>query len=195
MESTVISAKTSELASVIPQIKAGGRVLLSGIIYTARDAAHMRLMQMLDDGIAPPFDIRGAVIYYAGPTPGSGERPLGSCGPTTSSRMDAFTPRLHDMGLLATIGKGERSAAVIDSITRNSAVYLCAVGGAGALASKHITAAEEIAFLDLGCESIKRLTVESMPLTVGVDSTGGDIFKLGRERYFQPNESREREPH
>ena len=185
MESNFISADVSELSSVIPQIKAGGRVLLSGEIYTARDAAHVRLMQLLDTGEDLPFDIRGAVIYYAGPTPGKGGRPLGSCGPTTSSRMDAFAPRLYDGGLLATIGKGERSATVCDSIVRNSALYLCSVGGAGALISKHITSAEEIAFFDLGCESIKRLTVESMPLTVGVDSGGGDIFKIGRERYSQ----------
>lgn len=158
-------------------------MLLSGDIYTARDAAHVRLFELLAEGGEPPFDIRGAVIYYAGPTPGHAGRPLGSCGPTTSSRMDAFTPGLYDMGLLATVGKGDRSAAVRDSIVENGAVYLCAVGGAGALISKHITNAAEIAFADLGCESIKRLTVESMPLTVGIDSTGGNIFTIGRERY------------
>lgn len=183
MESATISASVSELRTVIPQLRAGDRLLLSGEIYTARDAAHVKMFKLLDEGGAPPFDIQGAIIYYAGPTPGDGTRPVGSCGPTTSSRMDAFTPRLHDMGLLATIGKGERSNAVRDSIIKNKAIYLCAVGGAGALISKHITKAEEIAFPDLGCESIKRLTVDSLPLMVGVDSSGGDIFSIGRERY------------
>jgi len=183
MAAKTISAEVSELPAVIPQLRAGDRLLLSGEIYTARDAAHVRLFTLLDEGGRLPFEIQGAVIYYAGPTPGSGERPVGSCGPTTSGRMDAFTPRLHDMGLIATIGKGERSGAVRDSIIRNKAIYLCAVGGAGALISRHITAVEEIAFPELGCESVKRMTVDSMPLTVGVDSAGGDLFAEGRAKY------------
>ncbi|MDR0489675.1 MAG: FumA C-terminus/TtdB family hydratase beta subunit [Oscillospiraceae bacterium] len=171
-----IAISVSELRSAISEMWAGDRILLSGDIYTARDAAHIELFRLLDEGKPLPFDIRGAVIYYAGPTPGGDNRPVGSCGPTTSCRMDAFAPRLYDMGLLATIGKGERSAAVHESIVKNAAVYLCAVGGAGALIAKHIVSAEEIAFNDLGCESIKRLTVDSLPLTVGIDSYGGVVF-------------------
>jgi len=178
-----ISANVSELPAVIPRLHAGDRLLLSGDIYTARDAAHVRLFKLLEEGGSLPFDIHGAVIYYAGPTPGNDTRPIGSCGPTTSSRMDAFTPRLHDMGLAATIGKGERSEAVKDSIVRNKAIYLCAVGGAGALISKHITASEEIAFPELGCESVKRMTVDSMPLTVGIDCSGEDVYAIGRAKY------------
>jgi fumarate hydratase subunit beta len=165
------------------QLRVGDRVLLSGTVYTARDAAHKKLFSLLDAGLALPFDIKNAVIYYAGPTPGHDAVKIGSCGPTTSGRMDAFAPRLYDLGLAATIGKGERSAAVAQAVIRNRAAYLCAVGGAGALISRHIKDAEEIAFYELGCESIKKLTVEDMPLTVALDCFGGDIFKEGREKY------------
>ena len=178
-----IEVNVADLAAAVQEMRAGDRVLLSGDIYTARDAAHMMLSRLLDTGEQPPFGIKGAVIYYAGPTPGGDTRPIGACGPTTSGRMDAFTPRLYDMGLIATIGKGERSAAVRESIAKNNAVYLCAVGGAGALISKHITNAEEIAFPELGCESIKRLAVKMLPLMVGIDSRGGDIFESGRKKY------------
>ena len=177
-----IEISVSDLPSAISEMRAGRHILLSGEIFTARDAAHAALAKLLDLGKELPLNIRGAVIYYAGPTPG-GERPVGSCGPTTSGRMDAFTPRLYDIGLLATIGKGERSVAVRDAIVRNSGIYLCAVGGAGALIAKHVVSSEEIAFPELGCESIKRLTVASMPLTVGIDSFGDNIFELGRKRY------------
>ncbi|MBQ8830728.1 MAG: fumarate hydratase C-terminal domain-containing protein [Oscillospiraceae bacterium] len=178
-----IDVHTSELCKVISQLHAGDRVLLTGTVYTSRDAAHKELFRLLDENKELPFDVKDAVIYYAGPTPGRDDCATGSCGPTTSSRMDGFAPRLYDLGLAATIGKGERNQAVIDSIVRNGAVYLCAVGGAGALISKHITAAEEIAFLHLGCESVKKLTVEKLPLTVGVDAFGGNIFKEAREKY------------
>ena len=181
-ETSVMKIEVSELRSAIPEMRAGGQILLCGEIYTARDAAHTKLIRMIDTGGELPFDINGNVIYYAGPTPG-GARPVGACGPTTSGRMDAFTPQLYDSGLLATIGKGERSAAVRDAIVRNKAVYLCAVGGAGALIAKHVVKSEEIAFHELGCESIKRLTVESMPLIVGIDCCGDSVFELGRKRY------------
>ena len=181
-EAGTTGVSVSELRSALPELKAGRQVLLSGVLFTARDAAHARLRSMLDSGEPPPFDIRGAVIYYTGPTPG-GMRPVGSCGPTTSGRMDVFTPRLYDLGLLATIGKGERSAAVREAVVRNNGVYLCAVGGAGALIAKHVVSVEEIAFPELGCESIKRMTVESMPLIVGIDSSGGDLFETGRKFY------------
>ena len=164
-------------------LHAGGRVLLSGEIYTARDAAHKKLFALLDDGHDLPFDIKNAVIYYAGPTPGHDDIIIGSCGPTTSSRMDAFAPRLYDLGLGATLGKGERSDTVAEAIIRNKAVYLCAVGGAGALIARHIKNVEELAFPELGCESIKRLTIEELPLIVALDCHGGNIFKQGRENY------------
>jgi len=183
MGEALLAVSVSELKSAIPEMRAGGRVLLSGDIYTARDAAHTQMFRLLDAGRTLPFDINGAVIYYAGPTPGGDSRPVGSCGPTTSGRMDAFAPGLYDMGLLATIGKGARAGEVRDAVKRNGAVYLCAVGGAGALIARHITGADEIAFFDLGCESVKRLTVASLPLIVGIDSYGDDIFKIGRNRY------------
>ena len=171
-----MNVSVSELPNAIPEMKAGMRVFLSGGIYTARDAAHVEMFKLIDAGKTLPFNIRDAVIYYAGPTPGGKTRPVGACGPTTSGRMDAFTPKLHDMGLLATIGKGERADKVLESIVRNTAVYLCAIGGAGALIAKHIVNAEEIAFDELGCESIKRLTVMKLPLIVGIDSHGNKIF-------------------
>jgi fumarate hydratase subunit beta len=172
-----------ELRRYAEVLRAGDRVSLSGVIYTARDAAHKKIFSLLDGGLPLPFDMRDAVIYYAGPTPGHDDVKIGSCGPTTSSRMDGFAPRLYDLGLAATIGKGERGENVHDAVIRNKAAYLCAVGGAGALISRHITDAEEVAFPELGCESVKRLTVDRLPLTVALDIFGGDIFKEGREKY------------
>ncbi|NMA25685.1 MAG: TRZ/ATZ family protein [Clostridiales bacterium] len=172
-----------ELRKYTGSLKAGDRVLLSGTVYTARDAAHKKIFEMLDDNKPLPFELKDAVIYYAGPTPGHGDIKIGSCGPTTSGRMDGFAPRLYDLGLAATIGKGERSGAVSEAIARNKAVYLCAVGGAGALISRHIKSVEEITFQELGCESVKKLTVEDMPLLVAIDCSGGDIFREGREKY------------
>lgn len=152
------------------------KVLLSGTIYTARDAAHKRLTAMLEAGEPLPFGLEGAAIYYAGPTKAPEGLPIGSCGPTTSSRMDVFAPLLMDRGLTAMIGKGERNAAVVDAIVRNKGVYLCAIGGAGALACQAIRSCEVIAFPELGCESVKRLEVEDFPLIVAIDSQGGNIF-------------------
>lgn len=169
----------------ILKLRAGDRVLLTGTIYTARDAAHKELFRLLDSGEPLPFDINGAVIYYAGPTPARKGQAVGSCGPTTSGRMDRFAPRLLDLGLAAMIGKGERGDGVKQSVLRNKAVYLCAVGGAGALIARHITAAEEIAFPELGCESIKKFTVKDMPLTVSIDSLGNDLFVSGRQTYAE----------
>ena len=154
----------------------GDRVFLSGEVFTARDAAHKRIFELIKNGKALPFEIKNSVIYYAGPTPTPKNLAIGSCGPTTSARMDKYTPLLLDMGLTATIGKGERSEEVIKSIVKNKSVYLCALGGAGALAAKHITACEVIAFEDLGCESIKKLTFNNFPLIVGIDSSGNSIF-------------------
>jgi fumarate hydratase subunit beta len=173
--------RTEELRDRAAELRAGDRAVVSGVVYTARDAAHKAMFRCLDGGGALPFDVRGAVIYYAGPTPARGKWAVGSCGPTTSGRMDAFAPGLYDMGLAATIGKGERSEDVRLAIIRNRAVYLCAVGGAGALIARHITAAEEVAYGELGCESVKRLIVEGLPLTVAIDSNGGNIFSRERE--------------
>lgn len=168
---------TSELKALCPALRAGDRVLLSGTVYTSRDAAHKRIFEYLSEGKSLPYDIKNAVIYYAGPTPTPKNAAIGSCGPTTSSRMDPYAPRLYDLGLTATIGKGNRSPAVEEAIMRNKAVYLCAIGGAGALAALHITACEVIAFDDLGCESVKRLTFKDFPLTVGIDCSGANLFE------------------
>ena len=164
-------------------LKAGDTVLLSGVVYTARDAAHKRLIELLDAGKPLPFPLEGSAIYYVGPTPERPGQVIGSAGPTTSGRMDAYSPRLLDLGLTAMIGKGERSAAVVDAIVRNHAVYFCAVGGAGALIAERIEQAEEIAFQDLGCESVKRLTVRDLPLVVAIDSAGRNLFETGRSQY------------
>ena len=174
---------TKDLENEIKNLRAGDSVLLSGTIYTARDAAHKRIFELLDKGEELPFEMKGAVIYYAGPTPGKNGAPVGACGPTTSGRMDGFAPRLLDLGLSCMIGKGERDKGVCDAIVRNGAVYLCAVGGAGALVAKSIKTADVIAFPELGCESVKRMTIEDMPCTVAIDSHGGNLFLTEREKY------------
>lgn len=166
----------AEIAEAARSLRAGDKILLSGVVYTARDAAHKRFSALLDEGKKLPFPLKGSAIYYAGPTPAPEGLPIGSCGPTTSARMDVFAPRLLDLGLSAMIGKGGRSPAVCDAIRRNGAVYLCAIGGAGALAAKAVRSVEVIAFEDLGCESVKRLVVEEFPLIVGIDCAGGSLF-------------------
>ena len=180
---SALPVHTAELAGVLPRLRAGDRVLLSGTIYTARDAAHKRLFELLDENKPLPFALRGAVVYYAGPTPGQQGMAVGACGPTTAGRMDAFAPRLLDLGLGAMIGKGERSQEVAEAIVRNGACYFAAVGGAAALIARCIEAAEVIAFDDLGCESIKRMAVRDLPLTVAIDSGGNDLFRQGRAEY------------
>ncbi len=171
----IVRLNTDTLKANIPSLKAGDRILLSGVVYTARDAAHKRLIELLDNGNTPPIPLTDSVIYYAGPTQTPENLPIGSCGPTTSSRMDRFTPQLLDCGIIAMIGKGERSQSVIDSIVLNKAVYLCAIGGAGALAAKCIKSNKVVAFEELGCESIKQLIFEDFPLFVGVDCYGNTI--------------------
>ena len=168
---------TSELKRRAAELKAGDTVSLSGTVYTARDAAHKRLFAMMESGEPLPFEPNGAVIYYAGPTPTPDGLAIGSCGPTTSFRMDVYAPRLYDLGMAASVGKGGRSREVCDAICRNGAVYLCAIGGAGALASRCITSCEVIAFEDLGCESVKKLEFRHFPLIVAVDCHGGNLFK------------------
>lgn len=174
---------TSELRTLLPKLRAGDRVLLSGTIYTSRDAAHKRIFEALDSGAPLPYPLQDAVIYYAGPTPAQPGMAVGSCGPTTAGRMDTFAPRLLDLGLAAMIGKGDRSDSVVDAIVRNGAVYFAAVGGAGALIAKHITEAEVVGYEDLGCESAKRMQVEQLPLIVAIDSTGANLYKTGRLAY------------
>ena len=168
---------TEQLKEFASTLNVRDRVYLSGVVYTSRDAAHKRIFEYMEQGKELPFRMDGAVIYYAGPTPAKPGMAIGSCGPTTSSRMDRFAPKLLDMGLAAMVGKGERNQEVIDAIIRNQAVYLCAIGGAGALACKHITSCKVIAFDDLGCESVKELIFDEFPLTVTIDCHGGNIFE------------------
>ena len=167
---------SNQLREYAPKLKVGDRVVLSGKVYTSRDAAHKRIVAALESGQPLPYDLKDASIYYAGPTPAPEGLAVGACGPTTSSRMDIFAPLLLDNGVVCMIGKGERNAAVCDAIVRNKAVYLCAIGGAGALASKCIKSCKVIAYDDLGCESVKELEFENFPLTVAVDCSGGNIF-------------------
>ncbi len=168
---------TGEIKTKAPSLSAGDTVYLSGTVYTSRDAAHKRIMAALESGEALPYPIDGAVVYYAGPTPTPPALAIGSCGPTTSGRMDVYAPKLLDLGLAAMVGKGPRTKEVCDAIVRNGAVYFCAIGGAGALASKCITECEVIAYDDLGCESVKRLTFKDFPLTVAIDCHGGNLFQ------------------
>ncbi|NLK70325.1 MAG: TRZ/ATZ family protein [Clostridiales bacterium] len=181
--SEVKKIKANDLKKQAESLKIGDKILLTGWIYTARDAAHKRIDALLNEGAELPFEIENAVIYYAGPTPAPEGKPIGSCGPTTSGRMDKFAPRLLDLGLGAMIGKGERTQLVRSAIERNKALYLCAIGGAGALAANCIKSCEVIAFEDLGCESVKKLYVEDFPLVVANDAFGGDIFSSGRKEY------------
>lgn len=174
---------TSCLSDAAGILKAGDRVLLTGTVYTARDAAHKRLFKLLDGSEPLPFPVKGSVIYYAGPTPGQQGMAVGACGPTTASRMNQFAPRLLNLGLTGIIGKGEMSSEVQQAIVLNTACYFAAVGGAGALIARCIKAAEVIAFEDLGCESIKRMEIVDLPLTVAMDCHGGNLYKSGREEY------------
>lgn len=174
---------TSCLKDAVGQLRAGDRVLLTGTVYTARDAAHKRLFALLDRGEPLPLPLDGAVIYYAGPTPGQQGMAVGACGPTTASRMNPFAPRLLELGLTGIIGKGEMAREVQQALVLNGACYFAAVGGAGALIARCIQSAEVIAFEDLGCESIKRMAVKDLPLTVAMDSGGGNLYRSGREAY------------
>lgn len=167
---------TSTLKEALPELHAGDSVLLSGTVYCARDAAHKRLMNMIKNNEQLPFDMSGAVIYYCGPTEAKPGMAVGSAGPTTSSRMDPFMDTLLDMGLIATIGKGHRSDTVNKKMLEKGAIYLCAMGGAGAIAAKSIVCCEVIAFHELGCESVKKMTFKDFPLIVGNDAHGGSIF-------------------
>lgn len=164
-------------------LRAGDYVKITGTIYTARDAAHKRMSEALDRGEQLPIDIQGNTIYYLGPTPAREGRPIGSAGPTTSSRMDKYTPRLLDMGLVGMIGKGKRTKEVQDAIIRNGSVYFAAVGGAGALLSKKIKASEVVAYEDLGTEAIRKLTVEELPVIVVIDSLGNNLYETASKEW------------
>lgn len=165
--------------------RAGDRVLITGTVYTARDAAHKRITEMLMRGENPPFEIENSIVYYVGPTPAKPGMAIGSAGPTTSYRMDAYAPKLLDLGQLAMIGKGQRSDEVRDAVVRNGAVYFAAIGGAAALMAKQIKSAEVIAFDDLGAEAVRKLFVEEFPVTVVLDSRGGDLYVEGRAEYLK----------
>ena len=176
-------------AADLAALRAGDTVLLSGTVYTARDAAHKRMIEALDAGQPLPFPLEGSAIYYVGPTPERPGQVISSAGPTTSGRMDAYSPRLLALGNRVMIGKGKRRAAVKDAVVQHGAVYLAALGGAGALMAQSVTALEVIAWPDLGCEAVRRLTVHRMPLTVVLDSHGGDLYRSGPAAYLaaQPN--------
>ena len=167
----------------LKQLRSGDMVYITGTIYVARDAAHKRMQEALDRGESLPLDITGQTIYYMGPSPAREGRPSGSAGPTTASRMDKYAPKLLDLGLRGMIGKGKRSQAVKDAIVRNGAVYFAAIGGAGALLSKAITASEVVAYEDLGTEALRRLEVQEFPAIVVIDSTGDDLYIKSVEQY------------
>ncbi|HEU5319402.1 MAG TPA: Fe-S-containing hydro-lyase [Methylomirabilota bacterium] len=167
----------------VEALKAGDRVRISGVIYTARDAAHGRLFPLIEKGEKLPIDVKGAIIYYTGPSPARPGDVVGSIGPTTASRMDRFTPALLGLGLKGTIGKGYRGQPVKDALRRYKAVYLGAIGGAGAVLSRHVTKAEVVAYEDLGTEAIRRLEVSGFPAIVLNDCHGGDLYQDGQKAY------------
>lgn len=180
MEKKITAPLTKE---IIKDLKAGDSVLLSGVIYTARDAAHERMTRNFKNGEPFPIKLNNQVIYYAGPCPAKPGEVIGSCGPTTAGRMDAYTPVLLDNGLGAMIGKGARNPEVVEAMKRNTVVYFGAIGGAGALIAESIKKAEVIAYDDLGTEAIRRLEVEDLPLVVLIDCEGNDLYEMGQAQY------------
>jgi len=167
----------------LEKLNVGDTVLISGTIYTGRDAAHKRLIELLEAGKELPIDIKGQIIYYVGPSPARPGKPVGSAGPTTSYRMDPYAPKLLALGLKAMIGKGSRSQDVINAMKKHKAVYLAAVGGAAALIARSIKKAEIVAYEDLGSEAIRRMEVEDFPAIVVNDTKGNDLYKIGTEQY------------
>ncbi|GAX60298.1 Fe-S type, tartrate/fumarate subfamily hydro-lyase subunit beta [Candidatus Scalindua japonica] len=182
-----INLKTPLNDSTIEKLKAGDKVRISGVLYTGRDAAHKRLMEMIETGKKLPFNIEGQLLYYVGPTPAKPGQIIGSAGPTTSYRMDTYAPTLIKMGLKGTIGKGGRSEEVKEAMKMHKAVYFAAVGGAAALIAKTIKSVEIIAFEDLGTEAIRKMQVENFPAIVVNDTKGNDLYNIGREKYNKPN--------
>lgn len=181
--SNIVYLKTPLTDNVIESLRIGDKVYISGIIYTARDAAHKRLVELIDNGKELPFDIKNQIIYYVGPSPAPPSKPVGSCGPTTSYRMDVYTPKLLEKGLKATIGKGNRSEAVIEAMKKYKAVYFVATGGAAALLANKVKKADVIAYEDLGAEAIMRFEVLNLPVVVANDVYGNDLFKEGIAKY------------
>lgn len=169
-------------------LRAGEYVYLTGTVYTARDAAHKRMDEILQNGGTLPFDIKEQIVYYMGPSPAREGRPIGSAGPTTASRMDKYTPRLLDLGMGGMIGKGKRSPEVIEAVVRNGAVYFAAVGGAGALLSKCITSSEVVAYDDLGTEAVRKLRIENFPVIVVIDSKGNNLYETAVKEYQKTGE-------
>lgn len=180
MEKKITAPITKE---TIKSLKAGDSVLISGVIYTARDAAHERMTRLFKEGTPFPIDLTDNIIYYAGPCPAKPGEVIGSCGPTTAGRMDAYTPMLLDNGLGAMIGKGARSDDVVEAMKRNTSVYFGAIGGAGALIAECIKEAEVIAYDDLGTEAIRRLVVEDFPAVVLIDCEGNNLYEIGQAEY------------
>jgi fumarate hydratase subunit beta len=168
---------------VVESLKVGDQVLINGTVYTARDAAHKRLVELIQKGEKLPFDVTGQIIYFVGPTPPKPGQPIGSAGPTTSYRMNAYTPIVIEAGQKGMIGKGEMGPEVVAAMKKHKAVYFAAVGGAGALIAKSITAAEIVAYEDLGAEAIRKLTVKEFPAIVALDCHGGNLYKEGMEKY------------
>lgn len=178
-----ISIKTPLDDQTVKQLKAGDKVLLSGVIYTARDAAHIRLIDTLKRGDKLPIDLAGQIIYYVGPAPAKPGQVIGACGPTTSYRMDGMSPALIALGLRGMIGKGTRDQAVIDAMIKHGAIYFAAIGGAGALIAKSVVASEVVCYDDLGPEAIRRLTVKDFPAIVVIDADGNNLYQTERARY------------
>lgn len=168
---------------VIKSLKAGDMVYISGVVYTSRDAAHKKMCELLEKGEPMPFDFEGAAIYYAGPCPPKPGKPIGSVGPTTSGRMDLYSPKLMEKGLKVMIGKGLRNKEVADAIVAHSGVYFAAIGGAAALMGKSVESAEVIAFEELGTEAVRRLIVKNLPVIVAIDCLGNNMYEEGRKKY------------
>ena len=183
-----ISIKTPINREDVRKLKAGDSCLISGVIYTARDAAHKRLCELVAAGKELPFDVKDSVIYFVGPTPAKPGQAIGSAGPTTSYRMDAYSPTLIAQGQTGMIGKGKRGKEVIDAMKEHGAVYFGAIGGCGALLSKCIKKAEIVAYEDLGAEAIRRLEVEDFPVIVIIDSEGNNLYESGRAAYLAQND-------
>ncbi len=178
-----IKVKAPLTEADVRRLKAGDRVLISGVVYTARDAAHKRLVEALQAGQKLPFELEGQIIYYVGPCPAKPGQALGSCGPTTSGRMDPYAPILIGKGLRGMIGKGSRQPAVVEAMKKHGAVYFAAIGGAGALAAKTVKKADLVAYEDLGPEAIRRLEVVDFPAVVCVDSQGSDLYETGKAKF------------
>lgn len=180
-----IKINTPFTKEALKDLKPGDNVLITGYMYTARDAAHKRLVDLVNEGKELPIDVKGACVFYVGPTPAKEGQALGSAGPTTSYRMDAYSPTLLDLGLMGMVGKGKRGPEVVEKMVEHGAVYFAAIGGAGALISKKIKSSEIVAYEDLGAEAIRKIYVEDFPATVIIDSRGDNLYELGREEYLK----------